>query len=170
VRMPAGETGPDAGWYPPTKLPTEPAAMRRFLLDRWKAYSGERLSDFELFRTGVDIVFNLRLRAEIRAAAFRLLADIDGVKNLGRVTDQRGRAGVAVGYARKGDSGNWAQPRLIIDPGTGEPLAQESWQLGPGKAPAATGELLGYTLVTGYRYTDEAPPVESAAPRDRGRK
>src|SRR5256885_14856710 len=94
-----------------------------------------------------------------------MLADIDGVADLGQVTDQRGRPGLAVGYARKGDGGDWAQPRLIIDPVTGQPLAQESWNLGPGKTPAATGELLGYTLVIGSRYTDEEPPLGSAAPR-----
>jgi hypothetical protein len=170
VQIPAAETGPDAGWYPRSKLPTEPAAMRRYLLSRWTAYSGDQLSDFELFRTGVDIAFNLTLPAEVRATAFRMLAGIDGVQSVGQVTDQRGRAGVAVGYARKGDSGNWVQPRLIIDPATGQPLAQESWRLGPGKSPAATGELLGYTLMTGYRYTDEAPPVGSATPRSRAKR
>jgi len=169
VRMPVAETDPEVGWYPRSELPTEPAALRRYLVGRWKAYSGDRLSDFELFRTGADIAFSVRLPAEVRAAAFRMLAGIDGVQSLGQVADQRGRAGVAVGYARKGDSGNWVQPRLIIDPGTGQPLAQESWRLGPGKA-AATGELLGYTLMTGFRYTDEAPPVESARPRGRSRK
>ena len=55
--------------------------------------------------------------------------------------------------------------RVACGPVVTQPLADESWDLGAGQAPAATGELLGYTLVTGSRYTTDAPPVGSATPR-----
>ncbi|MEJ3749227.1 CU044_5270 family protein [Actinomycetes bacterium KLBMP 9797] len=155
------EPGLDAGWLPQREmaaLPTEPAALRRRLLDRWQAYSGDSLSDFDLFTVGMGIVQNQKLSPGIRAAAYRMLADVDGATTIGRVTDQTGRSGMAVGFARKGDGGHWSQSRLIIDPRTGQVLADESWDLGPGKAPAATGKLLSYTLVTSVRYTDEEPP------------
>lgn len=159
-----------AGWVTPDQtaaMPTEAAALRKWLRKTWRAYSGQELSDYELFRTGVGLVLNLPLSPPLRAAAFRMLADLDGVTSLGPVKDRRGRAGMAVGYARKGDSGHWSQSRLIIDPQTGQPLADESWDLGPGQAPTTTGELLSYTLVTGSRYTTDAPPIESAMPRGR---
>jgi hypothetical protein len=181
IRGTAGERGyaqiPEresalVGWYDAARLPTDPGALRQSLLEQRRTYSGENLSDFELFRTGVGIALNLRLSPEVRAAAFRMLADMDGVTNLGQVKDQKNRAGVAVGYARKGDSGHWSQIRVIIEPGTGQPLADESWDLGADKKGAGKkgagkkgGELLSYHLVIGSRYTDDAPPIESAKPR-----
>lgn len=168
VQIPAKEALSAGGWFSAAELaalPAEPATLRRWLQDEYTAYSGQQLSDFELFRTGMGIVLNLTLSPEVRATAFRMLADIDGVTTIGLVKDQQGRTGVAVGYARKGDGGNWSQPRLIIDPQTGQPLAEESWVLGSGKAPAAAGKLLSYTLVTSTRYTDEAPATADATPR-----
>jgi hypothetical protein len=149
-------------WYVAADLPTDPAELRRSLLRQWKAYSGEELSDFELFHTGVDLALNLRLPPQVGAAAFRMLADIDGVAVLGEVRDRMDRSGVAVGYARKGDSGHWSQIRVIIEPRTGQPLADESWDLGRDNK---AGELMRYRLVVGSRYTDEAPPIGSATPR-----
>jgi len=163
VRYPADrEPARSGGWYATAKLPTEPAAMRSSLRNQWKAYSGQGLSDFELFRTGVGLALNPRLPSRVRSAAFRMLADIDGVAVLGQVKDQKDRAGMAVGYARESGGGHWSQIRVIIEPGTGQPLADESWDLGRGKK---TGELIGYRLVVASRYTDQAPPTESATPR-----
>ena len=163
VQVPAEQDATrSGGWYVAADLPTEPAELRRSLLRQWKAYSGEELSDFELFRTGVSLALNLRLPPQVGAAAFRMLADIDGVAVLGQVRDRMDRGGVAVGYARKGDSGRWSQIRVIIEPRTGQPLADESWDLGRDNK---GGALMGYRLVVGSRYTDEAPPIGSATPR-----
>ncbi|HEX6685067.1 MAG TPA: CU044_5270 family protein [Candidatus Limnocylindrales bacterium] len=152
-----------SGGWPSAKelaeLPADPAAMRQWLQDAHKVYSGDKLSDFELFRTGESIASNPLLPPRIQAAAFRMLAGIDGVTVIGQVEDQQGRTGTAVGFARMSDGGVWSQSRLIIDPRTGQRLASESWALGSGKTPAATGELLGYQLAGETRYTDEAPPA-----------
>jgi hypothetical protein len=87
-----------------------------------------------------------------------MMADLDGAKSLGSVTDQRGRGGIAVGFFRRGDGG-WVQRRLIIDPGSGESLADESWSYGAGAQPAKSGKLMSYTLVLDTRYTDDEPPA-----------
>lgn len=142
-------------------LPTEPAALRQWVRSRWTEGSDQELSDFELFRVGMGLVLSHGVSREVRAAAYRMLADIDGATAVGRVEDPMGRSGVAVGFARKGDGGHWSQPRLIVDPQTGQALADESWDLGTGKKPAATGKLLGYRVVTSVRYTDEDPPAAS---------
>jgi hypothetical protein len=77
--------------------------------------------------------------AELRAAAYRVLARIDGVELGGRRRDAAGRLGTAIsapaGYG--GPNRNTADPadstpnteesrRLIIDPRTGNVLAEET--------------------------------------------
>jgi hypothetical protein len=146
-------------------LPSEPAALRQWLLNRLALNNVQEDASYTLFVAGTAIVLNPAVRAQVRAAAYQMLADLDGVTSIGQVKDQHGRSGVAVGYARKGDGGHWAQSRLVIDPKTGQALADEDWDLGSGSTPAATGELLSYTLVTGSRYTSEEPPTAQATPR-----
>jgi hypothetical protein len=46
------------------------------------------------------------------------------------------------------------ETRLVIDPGSGNPLAVEIRELGPDGAT----ELVNYQLVVGTGYTDETPP------------
>lgn len=141
-------------------LPTEPAALKAWLLKRFKAEGSLEPTDYSLFWSGRHLVFDLPVPAGTRAAAYRMLADLKGVRFLGPATDQRGRRGMAVAYARKGDGGGWSQTRLIIDPRTGQALAEESWNLGRGRSAAATGELTSYTLVLSAGFSDEAPPAD----------
>jgi hypothetical protein len=49
-----------------------------------------------------------------RSAAYRLLATIPGVQNLGTVMDNRGRSGSAVAFADHNINGSF-QDQLIID-------------------------------------------------------
>jgi hypothetical protein len=88
-----------------------------------------------------------------------MLADVKGATLLGAVQDQRGRTGMAVGFVRKDDGGNWYQTRLIIDVATGQPLAEEIWALGSGKSPKAPGTLKSYDLVVRSGFTDDIPPA-----------
>lgn len=141
-------------------LPTDPAALKAWLLKRFKAVGNLEPTDYSLFWSGRHLVFDLPVPPKVRAAAYRMLADVKGVKFLGPATDQRGRSGMAVAYTRKGDGGSWSQTRLIIDPRTGQALAEESWNLGKGKSPASTGELTSYTLVLSAGFSDDAPPTD----------
>ncbi|MEU5939678.1 CU044_5270 family protein [Micromonospora sp. NPDC047548] len=140
-------------------VPTEPAALKAWLLKRLKASEVQEATNYSLFWSARTLIFDLPVSPQVRAAAYRMLADVPGVTSLGEVTDQRGRAGMAVGFARKGDGGHWSQARLIIDPHTGQALASESWDLGSGRAPKASGTLLSYDLVVSAGFTNDNPPT-----------
>ncbi|MGW4501116.1 CU044_5270 family protein [Micromonospora sp. NPDC004336] len=140
-------------------VPTDPARLKAWLLKRLNASEVESATDFNLFMSAKDLVFDLPVSSKVRAAAYRMLADVRGVTSLGAVTDQRGRAGMAVAFARKGDGGNWVQTRLIIDHRTGQALAEESWDLGTGSKPKSPGTFTSYLVVVSTTYTDDDPPA-----------
>jgi hypothetical protein len=142
-------------------LPTEPRALRAWLLKQFDKTGGGEPDDYSLFWSGRHLVFDLPVTAGTRAAAYRMLADVEGVTFLGPATDQRGRGGMAVAYTRKGDSGRWNQTRLIIDPGTGRALAEESWDLGKDKS---GGRLLSYTLLLRAGFSDGPAPANLPTP------
>ncbi|NES14210.1 MULTISPECIES: CU044_5270 family protein [Micromonospora] len=129
-------------------LPTDPAALRAALLKRQAG--GSESDTWSLFWSATQLVLDLPTTPQVRAAAYRVLAGLDGVTELGPVTDPHGRSGMALGYTRRGDGG-LAQLRLVVDPGTGLALAQESWDAG-------TGRLLSYQAVVDATWTDAAPP------------
>ncbi|MEU4215213.1 hypothetical protein [Actinoplanes sp. NPDC026623] len=140
-------------------LPGDPAGLRRWLVKRLKDTGSQEPRDYSLFWNGLHLVRDLPVPPRVRAAAYRMFADIDGVTFLGGVTDQRGRPGLAVAYARKGDTGAVSQTRLIVDPRTGRALAQESWNLGgPGSA-GDPARLVSYDLLVSAEFTDDAPPT-----------
>ena len=136
-------------------LPTDPAALRAHLLTR-RTETGSRESTTQyLFWTANSLVLDLPVTPRLRATAYRMIADLDGVTTLGTVTDRAGRTGVAVALNRRADGGNLVQTRLIVDLRTGQALAEESWDLGTG----GSGRLVHSTLVTSAGWTDEAPPT-----------
>ncbi|WP_327003669.1 CU044_5270 family protein [Dactylosporangium sp. NBC_01737] len=139
-------------------LPTDPAALQAWLTARLRQGGGTEREDLALFYAGRDLVAELPVSAAVRSAAYRMLADLQGVDFLGVVQDRHGRSGMAVAFTRRGDGG-WGQQRLIVDPGTGRALAQESWFFGSGGAPAATGMLMSWTVQVSARYTDEDAPT-----------
>ncbi|MGS2618429.1 CU044_5270 family protein [Micromonospora sp. LZ34] len=137
-------------------LPADPAALKAALLRARGAKGSVTVRQAFLFWSAKELLFDVPATPRVRAAAYRLLADLDGVTLLGPVEDRHGRAGMAVAYTRRGDGGNLVQIRLIVDPGTGQALAEESWDLGG--SGAAPGKLARYTLVRSAGWTDEAPP------------
>lgn len=105
--------------------------------------------DAFVFFSGAAIVLDLPVPAPVRAAAYRMLAGLSGVASVGRVTDALGRSGIAVGYTRRGDGGVDSQQRLIIDPATGQALAQESW---------TGGTRESYTAIVKADWSNDTPP------------
>ena len=89
----------------------------------------------------LDVVYDLFwahcLTREQRAALWRWLADVPGLRDLGPTKDRAGRPGV--GFAA--DEPSWRQVTLIVDPTDGWLLAAEERELGP-PAPA----VASYTL------------------------
>jgi hypothetical protein len=131
-------------------LPTDPAALKAWLLNRFQVLGIEEPADYALFWNAKSLVMDLPVTPAVRAAAYRMMADLTGVTLLGEVTDQRGRSGMAVAYTHDGDFGA-TEFRLIIDPATGQALAEENRN--------AAGVLARYTLVDGIGFRDEEPPT-----------
>ncbi|MFI5906060.1 CU044_5270 family protein [Dactylosporangium sp. NPDC051541] len=122
-------------------LPTNPQALQA-------AVPHDRPED--VFFSGAALVLDLPAPAPVRAAAYRMLAALPGIETLGEVTDALGRKGVAVAYSRRGDSGAIGQQRLIVDPATGQALAQESW---------TDGKRLSCTAVMKAEFADGPIPA-----------
>jgi hypothetical protein len=132
-------------------LPTDPAALKTWLLNRLHQLGNQEPDDYSLFWNGKSLVMDLPVTPAVRAAAYRMMADLTGVTLLGEVTDQRGRSGMAVAYTHDGDGGP-VEFRLIIDPDTGQALAEENRN--------TAGELSRYTLVDGMGFRDEEAPAK----------
>jgi hypothetical protein len=138
-------------------LPTEPTALKAALLAKLRAGGGQEDENYALFHAGRGLIAGLPVSAQVRAATYRMLAGVPGIDLLGKVADQGGRSGFAVAYTRRGDGG-WGQLRLVIDPGTGAVLAEESWFLGSvERGDSAT--LMSWTLILRTGYTNDAPPT-----------
>ncbi|MEU8001246.1 CU044_5270 family protein [Catellatospora sp. NPDC049111] len=142
-------------------LPTEPRALRRKLSDMLHRSEVLIANDHTLFVAVQQLVSDLPVTPQVRAAAYRVLAEVKGATLLGTVQDQNGRTGTAVGFVRKDDGGRWYQTRLIVDLTTGKALAEETWDLGSGRKPATTGTLRSSDLVVRAEFTDENPPAAS---------
>jgi hypothetical protein len=125
-------------------LPTDPAALRGWLLERFQRGGAGETTGWRLFVAAQALVTDLPVSPAVRSAAYRMLADVPGGRLIGEVKDQRGRPGVAIGYQRNG-----SEARLIVDAGQGRALADESWH---------GGTLLSYRVIVEAGYTDENPP------------
>ena len=132
-------------------LPADPAALRAWLLNRFHQRGNQEPDDYALFWNAKSLVMDLPVTPAVRAAAYRMMADLSGVTLLGEVTDQRGRSGMAVAYTHDGDFGK-SEFRLIIDPATGQALANETRN--------STGELVGYAVVDSMGFRDQEAPTK----------
>jgi hypothetical protein len=98
------------------------------------------------------------VRPAVRAAAFRVLAGVPGVRMRPGVTDPEGQTGTAIWQ----DSWIGAYLRYettfdIIDPQTGNMLGDETVAQTP-VAGAAPGTVLFYDATTSARWTSQLPP------------
>ncbi|MEV7284258.1 CU044_5270 family protein [Streptomyces sp. NPDC093252] len=152
-------------------LPTEPGALRERLVElanaRFRAADGspDDLTDRIVVWQAIEIAVRLPADAELRAAAYRLLSQEPGVRDLGVVEDRSGREGNGVALpAREGES----ELRLILDRSTGAPLgtltvatrAHDGW---------AEGETTSYTTIVERRWTDTPPSFDRDLGMDEGR-
>ncbi|KUN30268.1 hypothetical protein AQJ23_06035 [Streptomyces antibioticus] len=104
---------------PQSPPPHDVARLRAYLQEA--AYSRTPLTTGELL-DAVDYVLDTwHLGARESAALAQLLADTDGLKPVGQVTDRLGRRGQAYVYERSG-----LRRMLIMDPATGAVLGLET--------------------------------------------
>jgi hypothetical protein len=138
-------------------LPDDPALLRERLLT-WTRAGGlggpvEGDAD-QLWAAAGVVLFQPEgpLSPTVRAAVYRMLADLPGVRSLGRATDPKGRQGQAFTRTADGLDGGMGTSRIILDPETGQSLALESYER-PG------GPRTGYTAVLTSGPTDTPPTV-----------
>ncbi|GIE32733.1 hypothetical protein Ait01nite_057780 [Actinoplanes italicus] len=161
-------------------LPTDPVRLEAWLVDSLRRGNPD-LTAAELSKGIFSSMLNLLYQApgtpEVRAAAYRLLAVLPGLRDLGPVTDPKGRPGNAVTLVtnedepgvRQADTGGAREVRLIFDPESGVPLAWETRVLRPADylswVPA--GAVFDYEAVLRTRWTDDVPPdTAGALPED----
>ncbi|MBO2461398.1 CU044_5270 family protein [Actinomadura violacea] len=142
-------------------LPADPARLRTALLRLIKRASADE-GDEQLFDWGGSLLLRYPASPQVRAATYRMLAGLPGIRKLGTVTDRAGRTGTAVGLNAGVDAqGSRFTERLVLDPKTGRALAWESVMTGKGGKAAGTAragqvETAQLTLESGW--TGEGPP------------
>ncbi|HEX5594709.1 MAG TPA: CU044_5270 family protein [Micromonosporaceae bacterium] len=144
-------------------LPTNPAALRGALLSRFDGGGSDMPTDRDqwLLTVAASVVIDLPVSNEVRAAAYRMLATLPGVRGLGVVHDMHGRPGQAVAFTQDSPGNGRFEVRLIIDPDTGQALAKEFRAVEP-RGPwswIAPGELSSYQLVLVSKNTNDNPPT-----------
>lgn len=137
-------------------LPDDPAKLRTvFLAHQQPGAKGRNnvIAAGALTVTGSDNV-----RPAVRAAAFRVLADVPGVRMRPAVSDPEGQTGTAIwqdfwiGFILP-----YETTYDIIDPQTGNFLATDTVAQTP-VAGAPPGTVLDYTATTSAWWTDRLPP------------
>ncbi|MGC4746822.1 CU044_5270 family protein [Micromonospora sp. DT201] len=144
------------------KLPTDPAALRTALLRHFDGGGGDMPTDREqwLLSVASDLIADIPVSGPVRAAAFRLIATLPGVRSLGAVADQRGRMGQGFAFTSGSAANGSIEHRFVVDTATGRALGEESRVLRPAGTTARLepGSLLGYSVVLEQKTTDETPP------------
>ncbi|NUP75945.1 MAG: CU044_5270 family protein, partial [Nonomuraea sp.] len=132
-----------------SELPTTPDGLRDYLKTVIAKQWGAEPVDVnaELYQAGVHIIMDLPAPPDVRAAAFRMLASLPGVKAEGEVTDPLGRTGQAVSLPHSEGEG-----RLIMNTATGEPLAFVT----------TVKEDRVFVAIKKARWTDDKPDLSAS--------
>ncbi|MBM7489352.1 hypothetical protein JOD64_000574 [Micromonospora luteifusca] len=144
------------------KLPADPAALRTALLRHFDGGGGDLPTDREqwLLSVASSLIADIPVSGPVRAAAFRLIATLPGVRSLGDVADQRGRPGQGFAFTSGSAATGSIEHRFVVDAATGRALGEESRVLRPAGTTARLepGSLLSYNVVLEQKTTDETPP------------
>ena len=154
-------------------FPTSPAAVLRFLEGTVPTLPQDRvLAQSDRFANAAALLEQVPLLPAARAAVFRALAELPGVRYLGPARDPLGRHGVAIaldqsvtGYTLT-PNGNQPNPvthvrsELVFNPDTAALLAQETLLLNPPRLPGVRPPFA--TSWTAYLASRVVP--QSSAP------
>ncbi|MGO4751312.1 hypothetical protein AB4212_22305, partial [Streptomyces sp. 2MCAF27] len=105
-------------------------------------------------------LINLPVKPEVRAAAYRVIADLPGIRSLGEVTDQLGRKGVGFALPAIELPGyGTGRSELIVDPATGALLSDQQVLTKPNakatEAGLTAGTVVHYTANVTSRWSDQ---------------
>jgi hypothetical protein len=162
------------------RLPTDPGRLRALLIARSQGsadFSDPTVPDAAdalVFQVGARLLLEAPATPKVRAATYRMLADLPEVRSLGRVRDPLGRAGVGVAMIERPTTGELTgghvlERQLIIDPRTGLLLANQVILIKPGRFEswAKPGWRWTYEARLDGGWTDSdpvRPAVDCAAP------
>lgn len=148
-------------------MPDAPASLRAYFLGRKHDSEGYVSPTEWLYDCAFDLLESEPAPAKVRAAAYRMLADLPEIRSVGRTADPLGRQGIAVALGDGAPGGPDTESRLIADPPTGRLLAQETVLIRPGrgmvpggKGPhmdAPVGTIMNYRALLAAAWTDGAP-------------
>ncbi|MFH8466465.1 CU044_5270 family protein [Streptomyces sp. NPDC017991] len=154
------------------ELPSDSGELRRELERLYARDSGADTSDGRtayVLRQAADLI-TMPVEPAVRAAAYRVMAELPGVRGLGRVTDPLGREGVGFTFPGTPSTplGRVAQ-RLVVDPSTGEMLAEQSVLVEPSaraeKAGLDAGATVNYSATTRMSWGEHQIAVPKNARR-----
>ncbi|GLW11220.1 hypothetical protein Misp01_63480 [Microtetraspora sp. NBRC 13810] len=143
-------------------LPADDAALRRYLLAGYEGHGTEsdekQDADSWLFQVTSGLLSEMPVKPAVRAAAYRVLAGIPGVRSLGEVTDVLGRKAQGIARTETGRTGRYER-QLLVDPETGvlqtdqivavEPTGPNAW--------AKPGTITWWSATTTATWTDDKP-------------
>ncbi|GIH62283.1 CU044_5270 family protein [Microbispora siamensis] len=109
--------------------------------------------DYRLQGACIEMLMGLPVSAEVRASAYRILAELPGITAVGEVTDALGRTGQGLAY-RAGDEAT--EVTMVVDPGNGLFLSTETRSTGV-KADGATVNVGTFVAYEDTGWTDEEP-------------
>lgn len=139
-------------------LPTDPAALRVAVLATFPDAEQQNV-DGLLFGALGRLLLDTPARPAVRAAAFRLMAQIPGVTSVGAVKDGDGRTGTGVELVRGGGQDITSRHLLIIDPTTNLVMALENAGTEGAKARPVKASS---TVILIAEWTDAQPTPPTA--------
>ncbi|MER5949829.1 CU044_5270 family protein [Streptomyces sp. NPDC001904] len=152
------------------RLPTGTAELRR-LLERLSTQDGVTGQGAQrsawLLRVTADLV-TMPVEPGVRAAAYRVMADLPGVRLSDDVSDPLGRKGVGVTFPGTDRTPlGRVRERLVVDPSTGELLADETLLAEPSararEAGLKAGTAVNYSATTEAAWSEDQITVPGNA-------
>ncbi|MEV5572146.1 CU044_5270 family protein [Spirillospora sp. NPDC052269] len=166
---------PDGSLEEVRRLPADPEGLRRYLLAHPHVNMRNR-QDWEtdsqyLLNTVSRMLVAEPVSAQVRAAAYRMLAALPDARTHGRVNDPLGRPGVEVTVEGPGPKPGFApgptperlETGIVFDPSTGRLLATLDISTG-GRSWLPKGAVLGWSAIVQTGWTAKAPAHATILP------
>ncbi|WP_182897951.1 CU044_5270 family protein [Microbispora sp. H10830] len=149
-------------WAELDRVPSGTQKLRDYLKARisrqtkkYHALDPRREMDSRLQGACTEILSGLPVSPEVRASAYRILAELPGITAVGEVTDALGRTGQGLTY-RAGEEGT--DVTMVVDPGSGLFLSRETRSAGvdAGGRTVTVGTFVAYDDSS---WSDEEPDL-----------
>ncbi|MGW3568371.1 CU044_5270 family protein [Streptomyces sp. NPDC000941] len=143
------------------KLPGDSGKLKKALAELYEEDRGSEISGRTewMWHQAAGLI-GLPVKPEVRAAAYRVIADLPGIRSLGEVTDPLGRKGVgfALPATERPDYGT-ARSELIVNPATGALLSEQQVLTKPNaqaaEAGLTAGTVVNHTATVTSKWADQ---------------